>query len=76
MYKRQVLPPAIMLMVLLMMVSVGLVVGVMEQITPKGAYSCLLYTSTPAASLRAWTSLPPLRTATLLQVWCWAAALP
>ena len=24
----------------------------------------------------AWTSLPPLRTATLLQVWCWAAALP
>ena len=33
-------PPAIMLMVLLLMVSVGLVVGVMEQITPKG---CVLF---------------------------------
>ena len=42
-----VLPPAIMLMVLLMMVSVGLVVGVMEQITPKGAYSSSIRPASP-----------------------------
>ena len=41
------LPPAIMLMVLFIMVSVGLVVGVMEAMTPKGAYSSIIRPESP-----------------------------
>ena len=52
------LPPAIMLIALLMMVSVGLVDGVMESSVPKGARSCKVSPSSPVKATVSRISSP------------------
>ena len=70
------LPAEIMAIELLMMVDVGFVVGVMEPITPYGAYSVTIIPSSPVTTCGSRSSGPGVRVVTSWFFSTLSSALP